>query len=247
MLGRLFFASLVAGVLGGLTSCSSLTGNNSLEVMEKARAQELAIRSAAKSPNGFHPAEANVAVLQSAEHLPKDKHGMPTYGFETTHRYVRTTAYSCAENEPGAIENFNAAGTRLKYTGTVRSAAADWSKYPVGTKFKIKGLPYTYVVDDYGSALTGTNTIDIYHPTIRKMNKWGTRMAEIDVIQWGSWERTIALLKGRRGYWHCKAMYDDAIANVQKIGGQQVVLVNSQSPKPAARTNAPTVFDILEN
>ena len=89
-------------------------------------------------------------------------------------------------------------------------------QYPVGTKFRIKGLPYLYVVDDYGSALTGTNTIDIFHPTLGGIKKWGLRTIEIDIVQWGSWERTLALLKGRQSHWHTRKMYAQANEKVQK-------------------------------
>ena len=138
--------------------------------------------------------------------MATDKHGMPTYELKHRNRVVRTTAYSHMEGEVGAPGRMNAAGTILKY-GQVRSAAADWSLYPVGTTFKIKGLPYTYVVDDYGSALVGPNTIDIFHPTLSAMNRWGTRQAEITVVHCGSWERTANLLKGRTKYSHCAQMY----------------------------------------
>lgn len=209
MRNQIIMAALGGLAVVGFSSCSSTSTASSPKVMSKERAKQIATTSGdfgkSKSTNGFHPAPANVALLEKAANLPKDKFGMPTYDDETTHRYVRTTAYSCAENEPGAVGSLNAAGSRLKYTNRVRSAAADWSKYPLGTKFKIKGLPYTYVVDDYGSALTGTNTIDIYHPTLSGMRRWGTRPAEIDIIQMGSYERSLSLLKGRRGYWHCKA------------------------------------------
>ena len=96
----------------------------------------------------------------------------------------------------------------------MRSAAADWSKYPVGTRFKIKGLPYTYIVDDYGSALAGTNTIDIYHPNLASMRLWGTRIAEINVIRWGDWERTLNILLKRIKYPHTRMMYYAAKAKV---------------------------------
>ena len=167
------------------------------------------------------PAEANVALLEEVAHLPKDKHGFPSYTDDTTHRVVRATAYSHMQNEPGAPGRYNAAGGILKW-GQVRSAAADWSKYPVGTKFRIKGMPYLYVVDDYGSALTGTNTIDIFHPTLSGIKNWGLRTIEIDVIQWGSWERTLNLLKGRQRYWHTKQMYTNAtnkVNNGQAVAG----------------------------
>ena len=138
---------------------------------------------------------------------------MATYPYATRQRVVRTTAYSHEENEVGAPWRKNAVGTYLKY-GNVRSAAADWSKYPVGTKFKIKGLPYTYIVDDYGSALVGTNTIDIYQPTLGTMDRWGTRKAEISVIRWGDWDRTLNILSGRKKYPHTRKMYYAAKAKV---------------------------------
>ncbi len=155
----------------------------------------------------FLPPIASPALISKSAALPKDKHGMPTYSkMSNRTRYVRTTAYSHMEMEPGAFGRMNASGTVLKY-GAVRSAAADWSVYPLGTVFRIKGLPYTYVVDDYGSALVGTNTIDIFKPSLWLMNKWGTRKTEITVVQWGSFQRSLNLLKGRKGYAHCRKMY----------------------------------------
>lgn len=175
------------------------------------------------------PAEANVALLQNVSHLPKDKHGFPSYTDDITHRVVRATAYSHMQNEPGAPGRMNAAGGILKW-GQVRSAAADWSKYPVGTKFRIKGLPYLYVVDDYGSALAGTNTIDIFHPTLGGIKNWGLRTIEIDVVQWGSWDRTLALLKGRQHRWHTRQMYAHAKSKVQS-GNAVAGLSNPYGPQ----------------
>lgn len=219
------------------SSCSSLPSfaSSQPKLLPKKSAEALAKLTPKKSKpaktatvayNKFLPAPASTGLKASAEVLPKDKHGRATYDFETRNRVVRTTAYSCAENEPGAVGCLNAAGSVLKYGSTVRSAAADWSRYPLGTKFKIKGLPYTYVVDDYGSALVGTNTIDIYHPNLSLMNKWGTREAEISVIQWGSWERTLKLLKGRRGYSHCRRMHDAALAHVE--AGRVILAQNEE-------------------
>lgn len=175
------------------------------------------------------PAEANVALLNEVAELPQDKHGFPSYTDDQTHRVVRATAYSHMQKEPGAPGRLNAAGGILKY-GQVRSAAADWSKYPLGTKFRIKGLPYLYVVDDYGSALAGTNTVDIFHPTLGGIKKWGLRTIEIDIVQWGSWDRTLALLKGRQHRWHTRQMYAEAKKKVES--GQAVAgLTNPYSPQ----------------
>jgi len=142
----------------------------------------------------------------SARKIGTDKHGMPTYTDSSRTRYVRATAYSHMEKEPGAPGRLSAAGTTLKY-GQTRSAAADWSRLPLGTKFKVVGQPYTYVVDDYGSALAGTNTIDMFFPTLAGMNKWGTRKVTIKIIQMGSFERSAKLLKGRLHASHCRKMY----------------------------------------
>ncbi|MGJ8725936.1 MAG: 3D domain-containing protein [Roseibacillus sp.] len=216
--------ALVAGLtVVSLSSCSS----SAIAKAPKTPASACATWSHTVGKN--LPAEANVALLSEVAHLPKDKHGFPSYTDDQTHRVVRATAYSHMQNEPGAPGRMNAAGGILKW-GQVRSAAADWSKYPVGTKFRIKGLPYLYVVDDYGSALAGTNTIDIFHPTLGGIKNWGLRTIEIDVIQWGSWDRTLSLLKGRQHRWHTRQMYADASRKVQS--GQAVAgLSNPYGPQ----------------
>ena len=89
-------------------------------------------------------------------------------------------------------------GKQLKLLhGQVRSAAADWSVYPVGTIFQISGDSSLYIVDDYGSALVGTKTIDLYKPSNRAMNLWGTRHVTIRVIKWGSFAKSLAILQPR--------------------------------------------------
>ena len=136
----------------------------------------------------------------------RDRHSMPVYPFSECRRIVRTTAYSCGERDHLIYGSRNALGTKLQYSDRIRSAAADWSVYPVGTTFSIKGLPYVYVVDDYGSALTGTGTIDIYQPTMECMKKWGRRNVELTVTRWGSLTRSAEILSQRQGYVHCREM-----------------------------------------
>lgn len=46
------------------------------------------------------------------------------------------------------------------------------------------------------------------------MHLWGTRPAEISVIQWGDWDRTINILAGRVKYPHTRKMYYAARAKV---------------------------------
>ena len=112
-------------------------------------------------------------------------------------RTVRTTAYSHGEADHLKYGRKNAIGKPLKY-GRVRSAAADWSRFPLGTKFRLTDEPDTlYVVDDYGSALVGKETIDLYKPTMRAMRKWGTQRVDIEIIEWGSLEESLRILKPR--------------------------------------------------
>lgn len=120
---------------------------------------------------------------------------------------VRTTAYCHTESDHRIYGRLSALGTLLKY-GSVRSAAADWSRYPAGTRFRIAGQPgVVYEVDDYGSALVGTGTIDLYKPTRGLMNDWGVRHVDIEVLSWGSYERSLQLIQARTRHPHVRDMY----------------------------------------
>jgi len=121
---------------------------------------------------------------------------------------VRTTAYT--HTEAGGRKN--ALGTRLA-SGNVKSAAADWSRFPVGTKFQIVMTGEVYQVDDYGSALIGTETIDLYKPSRMTMNNWGVRFVDIKILEWGSSEKSIALLQPRMRNAHVREM----VASLQKM------------------------------
>lgn len=120
---------------------------------------------------------------------------------------VRTTAYTHSESDHIVYGARTAVGTPLRF-GTVRSAAADWSVYPVGTIFQIEGTPYVYQVDDYGSALVGTNTIDLYKPDRATMNAWGVRNVNIRVLRWGSFSKSLAIMKPRANNEHVRKMME---------------------------------------
>ena len=108
-------------------------------------------------------------------------------------RHVRTTAYTHTE----AGGRRNAIGQRLS-NDKVKSAAADWSRWPLGTKFRVVETDEVFQIDDYGSALVGTGTIDLYKSNRLAMKKWGVRSVDIDVIEWGSREKSLAVLKPRQ-------------------------------------------------
>ena len=115
-------------------------------------------------------------------------------------RKIRATAYTHTEADHLKCGRANAVGTPLKYGEEGRSAAADWSKFPVGTKFRIAGESAVYEIDDYGGALVGRDVIDLYKPTKRAMNAWGARQIEIEVIEWGCFERSLKILAPRAKY-----------------------------------------------
>lgn len=131
---------------------------------------------------------ANEVKLQATK--PEGTTGQILYG-------IRTTAYTHSESDHIKYGGRTAAGTSLRY-GQIRSAAADWSIYPVGTVFQIAGDSSLYVVDDYGSALVGTRTIDLYKPSTSSMNSWGVRKVNIKILKWGSFTKSLAILKPRQ-------------------------------------------------
>lgn len=139
---------------------------------------------------------AGSLACQSTSKVPARR--ITSVGLPGSLHNVRTTAYTQSESDHIVYGAKSAVGTTLKY-GAVRSAAADWSVYPVGTEFKIEGEPYVYQVDDYGSALVGTKTIDLYRPSKASMNNWGARNVNIQVTKWGSYDQSLAIMKPRLG------------------------------------------------
>ena len=119
--------------------------------------------------------------------------------------FVKTTAYCHLEADSLQYGRKCALGCDLRFDN-VRSAAADWSVYPAGTLFKIAGQPYIYRIDDYGSALVGTRTIDLYQPTKSDMRAWGARNVEIEIIKWGSYSKSLEVLSDRTKHAHVQAM-----------------------------------------
>src|SRR5206468_8221493 len=105
---------------------------------------------------------------------------------------VRTTAYT--HTERGGAHN--ALGTYLSGRH-VMSAASDWSRFPLGTRFRIADTNEEYIIDDYGTALVGTETIDLYKASRLDMHRWGVRHVDIDILQWGSEEQSLKVLAPR--------------------------------------------------
>ena len=134
------------------------------------------------------------------------------------HRSVRTTAYTHDEADHLVYGNLSAVGKPLRF-GSIRSAAADWSRYPLGTLFRIADQPgVVYQVDDYGSALVGTDTIDLYKPSRSAMNDWGVRHVNIEVIKWGCYHNSMNLIKDRTRFPHVRKMFNELQSRLYQTG-----------------------------
>lgn len=88
----------------------------------------------------------------------------------------------------------------------IGSAAADWSRWPAGTVFRLLSTGQVYKIDDYGWALAGRNTIDLYMPTRSAMNSWGARAEGIQILRWGNSNESLRLLQAHQGYRHIRRM-----------------------------------------
>jgi 3D (Asp-Asp-Asp) domain-containing protein len=142
--------------------------------------------------------------------------------------------------------NHNALGGTLQ-SGMMHSAAADWSRWPAGTIFRIRETGELYQVDDYGWALSGTNTIDLYKPSRAAMDAWGVHRVTIENLQWGDPKHSLAILRERSHYRHVQRMIAELEERMDELK-QPVpameqpsapVLVASVPPPSTASTTVP--------
>ena len=167
-----------------------------------------------------------------------------TYSFSPDEVRVRTTAYTHSESDHLIYGRKTAIGTTLRYSKAYTSAASDWSRYPVGTEFRIKGIDRHYVIDDYGSALVGKDTIDLYFPSKSAMNKWGAKHVDIVITKHGDFERSKEILSQRTGWKHCRKMHASIEENAKEfrtkessesdhdaVGASEVIAI-AEAPSP---------------
>jgi 3D (Asp-Asp-Asp) domain-containing protein len=147
---------------------------------------------------------------------------------------VRTTAYTRIERGG----HRNALGKYLSGRH-VMSAASDWSRFPLGTRFRICSTREEFVIDDYGAALVGTSTIDLYKPTKLEMKRWGVRNVDIDILQWGSEEQSLKVLGPRAKHQTPRRM----IAALQKKSAVPASKVASASKEASARPSSSRTLD----
>ena len=152
---------------------------------------------------------------------------LPTYEkpiARTQFQRIRTTAYTHTEGDHLKHGCQTCIGTTLRYDA-VHSAACDWSRWPLGTTFRILETGEICKVDDIGWALSGRNTIDLYKPTRGAMNAWGTRTVNIEVLNWGDDHESLAVLRKRSKYRHIQRMVKDL---------DKVIASNRHTPPPVA-------------
>jgi 3D (Asp-Asp-Asp) domain-containing protein len=150
---------------------------------------------------------------------------------------VRTTAYT--RKEKGGVRN--ALGKYLS-GHHVMSAAADWSVFPLGTRFRICSTREEFIIDDYGTALVGTSTIDLYKPTKLEMKRWGARNVDIDILQWGSEEESLKIL-GPRAKHPTPSKMITALQKKATPTSKVATTSNSTSKQTASRSSASRTLD----
>ena len=76
----------------------------------------------------------------------------------------------------------------------------------MGTTFRLLSTGQTYRVEDYGWALSGRNTIDLYMSNQRDMNTWGARQEPIQILHWGDPRESLQVLQSHTEHKHIKRM-----------------------------------------
>jgi len=137
-----------------------------------------------------------VPVEETASHSPQ----LQPFLMEET-RTVRRTSKHAAKT-PRSVKR----AVAISRPPQIGSAAADWSRWPAGTVFRLLSTGQNYRVEDYGWALSGRNTIDLYMANQREMNSWGAREEAIEILQWGDPEESLQFLRRHQDYRHIKRM-----------------------------------------
>jgi hypothetical protein len=106
---------------------------------------------------------------------------------------VTVSNYSGAASSSGE-SGLAARGSRYR-SGSISSAAADWSRWPVGTVFRVLATGEMYEVDDFADDVVGKNTILLYKPSAPGS---GSHLVTIEIITWGSPHDSAVLLQSQR-------------------------------------------------
>lgn len=155
--------------------------------------------------------QAATGAIRRVEYTPR---ALPVSADEQSD--YRRASYTPAAIQPFSLEPQRATKVVKTKHGKKRvvvitkpqigSAAADWSRWPAGTVFRLLSTGQVYKIDDYGWALAGRNTIDLYMPTRSAMNAWGAREEGIQILRWGNSNESLRLLQAHQGYRHIRRM-----------------------------------------
>ena len=161
---------------------------------------------AAEAPS--HRAEAvtrATLAYEAPRAIPVDKTGsyspqLQPFSMEETRTVTRTTKRTTKTTRSAKR------AVAVSRPPQIGSAAADWSRWPAGTVFRLLSTGQNYRVEDYGWALSGRNTIDLYMANQREMNSWGARQETIEVLKWGDPQESLQFLRSHQNYRHIKRM-----------------------------------------
>jgi len=137
-----------------------------------------------------------IPVNETASHSPQ----LQPFSMEETRTVTRTSKR--AAKTPRSVKR----AVAVSRPPQIGSAAADWSRWPAGTVFRLLSTGQSYRVEDYGWALSGRNTIDLYMANQHEMNSWGARQEAIEILQWGDPQESLQFLQRHQDYRHIKRM-----------------------------------------
>jgi 3D (Asp-Asp-Asp) domain-containing protein len=137
-----------------------------------------------------------IPVNETASHSPQ----LQPFSMEETRTVPR------ASKRPAKATRTVKRAVAVSRPPQIGSAAADWSRWPAGTEFRLISTGQNYRVEDYGWALSGRNTIDLYMPNQHEMNSWGARQETIEVLKWGDPQESLQFLRSHQNYRHIKRM-----------------------------------------
>ena len=150
-----------------------------------------------------------IPVNETASHSPQ----LQPFSMEETSGSRRITRTSKrASKTPRSVKRAVAVSPKRRSLGEggrppqIGSAAADWSRWPAGTVFRLLSTGQSSRVEDYGWALSGRNTIDLYMANQHEMNSWGAREETIEILQWGDPQESLQFLRRHQDYRHIKRM-----------------------------------------
>ncbi|HWY50845.1 MAG TPA: hypothetical protein VNW72_05120 [Chthoniobacterales bacterium] len=144
-----------------------------------------------------------INISSNDSKLEKFSMDKPKKGTRVTTTTVTTTRVTKATT---TTKGGKRAVAVIKSPPKIGSAAADWARWPMGTTFRLLSTGQMYRVEDYGWALSGRNTIDLYMANSRDMNTWGARQEPIQILHWGDPQQSLQVLQTHTEHKHIKRM-----------------------------------------